>query len=98
MINYFVRTILQFQFAEKLCEISGHEGPLYRCDFSGSTEAGAALAEMLKLGSSMSWQDALEAFSGERKMDAGPILRFFDPLYEYLQQTNFDNGDDVGWE
>ena len=35
MIRYFTRTILQFQFAEALCEISGHEGPLHRCDFSG---------------------------------------------------------------
>ena len=35
MIRYFVRTILQFQFAEALCDISGHDGPLHRCDFSG---------------------------------------------------------------
>ena len=98
MIRYFARTILQFQFAEKLCELSGHEGPLHRCDFSGSTEAGAALGEMLSLGASRPWQDALEVLTGERKMDAGPILKFFDPLYEYLQETNFNNGDIVGWE
>ena len=36
MIRYFVRTILQFQFAEALCDISGHDGPLHRCDFSGN--------------------------------------------------------------
>ena len=36
MIRYFVRTILQFQFAEALCQISGHQGPLHRCDFSGT--------------------------------------------------------------
>ena len=30
MIRYFTRTILQFQFAEKLCDISGHTGPLHR--------------------------------------------------------------------
>jgi len=98
MIRYFARTILQFQFAEKLCELSGHEGPLHRCDFSGSTEAGAALGEMLELGASRPWQDALEVLTGGRKMDAGPILKFFDPLYEYLQETNFNNGDLVGWE
>merc|ERR1711936_215646 len=97
MIRYFVRTILQFQFAEKLCELSGHEGPLHRCDFSGSTEAGAALGEMLALGASRPWQDALEVLTGKRNMDAGPILKFFDPLYEYLQETNFNNGDQIGW-
>ncbi len=48
--------MLQFQFFERLCEVSGHQGPLHRCDFSGSEEAGAVLAEMLKLGSSVPWQ------------------------------------------
>lgn len=98
MIRYFTRTILQFQFAEKLCEISGHQGPLHRCDFSGSTEAGAALGKMLELGASKPWQDALEVLTGTRSMSAGPILKFFDPLYEFLQNKNFENGDFVGWE
>merc|ERR1711997_237903 len=86
MIRYFTRTILQFQFAEKLCELSGHEGPLHRCDFSGSTEAGAALGKMLQLGSSKPWQDALETLTGEGKMSAQPILKFFEPLYDWLQK------------
>ena len=57
--------------------------------------AGAALVKMLELGSSVPWQDALEACTGGRKLDASPILEFFDPLYEYLQQTSFDNGKDL---
>jgi len=98
MIRYFTRTILQFQFAAKLCDISGHTGPLHRCDFSGSKEAGSALAKMLSLGSSKPWQDALEELTGEREMSAEPILRFFDPLYQWLKKTNRENGDTVGWE
>ena len=47
-LRYFTRTILQFQFWESLCSISGHRGPLHRCDFSGSKEAGAALGKMLR--------------------------------------------------
>merc|ERR1712080_347508 len=97
MIRYFTRTILQFQFAAALCDVSGHTGPLHRCDFSGSKEAGAALARMLKLGSSKPWQDALEELTGERAMSAEPILRFFEPLYQWLQQTNSRNGDSAGW-
>ena len=80
MIRYFVRTILQFQFAEALCDISGHDGPLLHCDFSGSLEAGEALAQMLRLGKSVSWQDALESLTGTREMSVRPILRFFKPL------------------
>lgn len=44
MIRYFTRTILQFQFAESLCEAAGHEGPLNECDFYNSTAAGDKLA------------------------------------------------------
>lgn len=44
MIRYFTRTVLQFQFNEALCKIAGHEGPLHKCDFYNSTEAGEALA------------------------------------------------------
>ena len=76
MIRYFVRTILQFQFAEALCQISGHQGPLHRCDFSGSKEALA-----LKLG-----QDALEVLTGNREMSVQPILGFFHDLFLSLFQ------------
>ena len=94
MIRYFVRTILQFQFAEALCDISGHDGPLHRCDFSGSAEAGEALAKMLRLGKSVSWQDALESLTGTREMSVGPIKRFFQPLQvcfflEFLNAFSF---------
>jgi len=44
MIRYFTRTILQFQFAESLCQEAGHEGPLNTCDFYGSKPAGDKLA------------------------------------------------------
>ena len=52
---------------------------------------------MLKLGASQPWQDALEVLTGERKMNAEAILKFFDPLYQYLQEVNFNNGETVGW-
>ena len=96
--RYFVRTILQFQFAEALCDISGHTGPLHRCDFSGSVEAGKALAKMLKLGKSVSWQDALESLTGKREMSVQPILRFFKPLQNWLEETNSANNETIGWK
>ena len=55
--RYFSRTLLQFQFMESLCKTSGHRGPLHRCDFSTSREAGESLARMLKLGNSQPWPD-----------------------------------------
>ncbi|XP_076041212.1 angiotensin-converting enzyme-like isoform X2 [Oratosquilla oratoria] len=97
MIRYFTRTIMQFQFAETLCDLAGHQGPLHTCDFYGSKEAGAKLKEMLSLGSSRPWQEAMEVMTGQRKMVAGPLLRYFDPLYQWLKQKNQENGDGVGW-
>lgn len=44
MIRYFTRTIMQFQFAQSLCDASGHVGPLHKCDFYNSTKAGTVLA------------------------------------------------------
>lgn len=44
MIRYFTRTIIQFQFAEALCRVAGHVGPLHKCDIYNSIEAGEALA------------------------------------------------------
>ena len=97
MIRYFVRTILQFQFAERLCQVSGHTGPLHRCDFSNSKSAGEELAKMLRLGRSKPWQEALEQLTGTREMSARPILEFFKPLAIWLKKTNLANGDIPGW-
>lgn len=97
MIRYFCRTILQFQFAESLCEAAGHEGPLSECDFYGSHEAGDKLADMLMMGSSKPWPEALEALTGQRSMNAIAIRNYFAPLENWLRETNARNGDTPGW-
>lgn len=42
-IHYYIAHYLQFQFFEALCKISGHTGPLHRCDFYKSKDAGKLL-------------------------------------------------------
>ncbi|MGD0825288.1 MAG: M2 family metallopeptidase, partial [Terriglobales bacterium] len=39
--RYFLAHILEFQFYQALCRESGYKGPLNRCTFYGSKEAGA---------------------------------------------------------
>ena len=51
---------------------------------------------MMKLGSSKPWPDAMEAITGQREMDAGPLVEFFSPLTEWLTEQNA--GEDVGWD
>ena len=38
--RYFISHLLQFEFYKKLCDLSGHSGPLHNCDFYGSKTAG----------------------------------------------------------
>ena len=41
--RYFVSYIIQFQFHEALCRLSGHTGQLHKCNIGGSTKAGHKL-------------------------------------------------------
>ena len=93
--RYFLAHILQFQFHRALCEAAGLEGPLHRCSIYGSTEAGERLVEMLEMGASRPWPDALEAIAGTRDMDATAILDYFAPLAAWLDEQN--EGRACGW-
>ena len=66
--------------------------------FSGSKEAGKKLSELMSLGSSVPWQEAMEAMTGERRLDPGPLLEYFRPLQEWLREENRKNGVAVGWK
>ncbi|KAK2706936.1 hypothetical protein QYM36_014833 [Artemia franciscana] len=97
MIRYFMRTVIQYQFAEALCNASGHEGPLYKCDFYRSKEAGNLLANMLSMGSSQPWQDAMEAITGQRDIKVDAIKNYFEPLRVWLEAKNIENNELIGW-
>jgi peptidyl-dipeptidase A len=93
--RYFLAHILQFQFHRSLCEIAGVEGPLHRCSVYGNKEAGTRLIDMLEMGMSRPWPEALEALTGQREMDATAILDYFAPLKEWLDEQNA--GRSCGW-
>ena len=94
-MRYFLARVLQFQFYKALCEEAGYTGPLHRCSFYGSQEAGARLARMLEAGQSQPWQETLFEMTGTRELDAGPMLEYFAPLKTWLDQQN--RGKPVGW-
>jgi peptidyl-dipeptidase A len=93
--RYFLAHILEFQFYRALCRESGYKGPLNRCTFYGSKEAGAKFNKMLAMGQSKPWPDALEVLTGERQTDAGALLEYFAPLKQWLDAQN--KGEKVGW-
>jgi peptidyl-dipeptidase A len=41
---------------------------------------------MLEMGRSRPWPDALEALTGERRLDASAILEYFAPLSKWLEE------------
>ena len=93
--RYFLSFVLQFQFHRALCQKAGFTGPLHECSIYGNKDAGKAFQEMLALGRSRPWQDALEKLTGTREMDATAIVEYFSPLMEWLAEQN--RGRDCGW-
>jgi peptidyl-dipeptidase A len=95
--RYFLARIYQFQFQRGLCKIAGYQGPLHRCSIYGNKAAGAKLNEMLAMGESKPWPEALEVLTGEKQMDASALADYFAPLKVWLDQQNKKNNYPVGW-
>jgi peptidyl-dipeptidase A len=94
-IRYFLAHIYEFQFYRSLCRASGYSGPLNRCTFYGSKDAGDKFNQMLEMGQSNPWPVALEAMTGEMETDAGAMLEYFAPLQKWLDEQN--KGLKAGW-
>jgi peptidyl-dipeptidase A len=94
--RYFLARILQFQFYRALCREAGFTGPLHRCSFYGSKQAGRKLEAMLAMGASRPWPEVLHAMTGESTMDASALLEYFAPLQAWLDRQN--QGHPLGWQ
>jgi peptidyl-dipeptidase A len=86
--RYFLAAILQFQFHRALCREAGFSGPLYQCSIYGNKKAGDKLNQMLAMGLSKPWPEALKTMTGEDKMDATAIIDYFAPLKTWLDEQN----------
>jgi peptidyl-dipeptidase A len=93
--RYFLAFIYEFQFYRAMCREAGFTGPLNRCTFFGSKEAGTKLNKMLEMGQSKPWPEAMEALTGQKQADAGAILEYFAPLKAWLDEQN--KGMKMGW-
>ena len=95
--RYFLARIYQFQFQRALCQIAGETGPLHRCSIYGNKVAGERLNQMLALGQSRPWPEALEVLTGQKQMDATALADYFAPLKAWLDEQNKKNNYPVGW-
>lgn len=93
--RYFLAHIYEFQFFRAACKQAGWTGPLNRCTVFGNKEVGKRYDAMLKMGASKPWPEALEAFTGEKDIDASAIAEYFAPLNTWLTEQN--KGRTCGW-
>ncbi|XP_051171551.1 angiotensin-converting enzyme-like [Leptopilina boulardi] len=105
-ISYFVSTIQQFQLFKAVCIMADEYDQeksrnsskgLHNCDFSGNKEVGEVLKYTMSMGSSISWQRIMQMATDENKLSAKPLLEFFQPLMDYLQNENRKNKQYIGW-
>jgi peptidyl-dipeptidase A len=95
--RYFLAHILQFQFHKALCDVAGDTGPVHRCSIYGNKEAGTKLNQMLEMGLSQPWPEALAKVTGTKEMDAKAILDYFAPLKHFLDEQNSLSNRQCGW-
>ena len=95
--RYFLAQVLQFQFHKALCDIAGDTGPVHRFSIYGNKEAGAKLNEMLEMGASQPWPEALNVVTGTKQMDAKAVLDYFAPLQVWLDEQNTQASRQCGW-
>jgi peptidyl-dipeptidase A len=93
--RYFLAHIQQFQFHRALCDAAGYTGPLHRCSIYNNRTAGKKLQAMMAMGRSQPWQDAMQALTGQRELDATAMMDYFAPLKAWLDDQN--QGRQCGW-
>ncbi|XP_072926854.1 angiotensin-converting enzyme isoform X1 [Hemitrygon akajei] len=96
-IRYFVSCIIQFQFHESLCKAANQNGPLYKCDIYQSKEAGRRIGDAMKLGSSKPWYEVMKMITGDTRMSTASLMKYFEPLVEWLKAENKKNNEVLGW-
>ncbi|PSN55087.1 Angiotensin-converting enzyme, partial [Blattella germanica] len=106
-IRYFLSEIIQVQMFKGMCEaaIYGRVDstralpmPLHQCDIYGSKQAGRRLRAMMSLGSSQPWGTALRFLTGTSTYDVEPLLEYYAPVYQWLQQQIEELEIPVGWD
>jgi hypothetical protein len=48
-------------------------------------------------GFSKPWQDAISEMTGSPEITASSFIKYFSPLYDFLEQENTANGHCIGW-
>ncbi|CAP33076.1 Protein CBR-ACN-1 [Caenorhabditis briggsae] len=86
--------VLKFQILKALCP----EGTILSEGCILSEDTTEKLRETMKLGSSITWLKALEMITGKGELDAQPLLEYYEPLINWLRNTNEIDQVVIGWD
>ncbi len=95
--QYLIALAFQFQFHRGLCRLQGDTKRLHMCDIHGNKHVGEKFRQMLELGSSKLWPEALKSLTGESQLEPQAMLDFFEPLHRWLKMENLARGYPVDW-
>ncbi|KAF7634152.1 Angiotensin-converting enzyme [Meloidogyne graminicola] len=84
--------IAQFQILKKLCKNKLSQGCL------PEKESMKDVHDAIKNGGSVFWLDSFEKMTGTRTLNASPLLEYYSPLIEWLNNINMNEQRFVGWE
>jgi len=93
--------VLQFQFHKAAWEAAGFKGPLHTCSIyqSKSKEAGKKIGNMLKMGKSKPWPEALKKLTESETLDVGALTEYFEPLRKWMVEQRKEIGYAApGWD
>ena len=92
--RYFLARILQFHLpsCRPAVRMERSAAPVFVLWQQG---CGQSLNQMLAMGASKPWPEALETFTGSRKMDGSALIAYFKPLMTWLEEQN--KGRKTGW-
>ncbi|XP_066918700.1 angiotensin-converting enzyme-like [Clytia hemisphaerica] len=96
-LRYFLSHVLQFQFHKALCDEAGVSEDYHKCSIYKSKKAGEKLKEMLSLGKSLPWPDVLKVLTGSKTLSSKPIIAYFKPLEDWLDEHRRLNRYELGW-
>ncbi|KAK6041741.1 hypothetical protein COOONC_20754 [Cooperia oncophora] len=93
-IKSLISYVVQFQILKSMCPAGTvlSEG----CILSEVTTE--KLREVMKKGSSITWLQALEQLTGSKQLDASPLLEYYEPLANWLRNTNEVDQTVLGWD
>ncbi len=84
--DYAISYVLLFQFHDYIAQNILHQNP-HSTNYHGSIETGNFLKSLMRPGATMDWNELMQQTLGSG-LSARPMLRYFEPLMDYLKELN----------